>query len=138
MHTNTLAHASTHKKNSQAYDFRQDFNLNTNMRSEGPKPIAKALMGLSTAASQVLHRHLKSILAIKRGLKIFIQQRLAFAHEKWGKPAKLHKGKKIRFMISYCENDSPDRRSHFLGDIGIKPENGGENCRDIDASVFGF
>lgn len=57
--------------------------------------------------------------------------------EKAVKPAKLHEGKKLGFMMSYCDSDSPNGRDHFIGDIDIKPVNGDKNRGYIDASVFG-
>ncbi|WP_394200603.1 sugar-binding protein [Marinagarivorans algicola] len=57
--------------------------------------------------------------------------------EKPAKPAKLKTGKKIGFMMAYCDSDSPAGRDHFIGDINIKPVNGDKNRGYIDSSVFG-
>ncbi|HEY7774370.1 MAG TPA: sugar-binding protein [Marinagarivorans sp.] len=57
--------------------------------------------------------------------------------EKPVKPVKLYEGKKLGFMMSYCDSDGPNGRDHFMGDIDIKPVNGDKNRGYIDASVFG-
>ena len=46
--------------------------------------------------------------------------------------------KKLGFMMSYCDSDSPKGREHFMGDIDIKPVNGDKNRGFIDANVFGI
>lgn len=58
-------------------------------------------------------------------------------NEKPAKPAKLKAGKKLGFMMAYCDSDSPAGRDHFIGDIDIKPVNGDKNRGYIDSSVFG-
>ncbi len=52
-------------------------------------------------------------------------------------PATLEKGKKLGFMMAYCDSDSPNGRDHFIGDIDIAPVNGDKNRGYIDAGVFG-
>lgn len=53
------------------------------------------------------------------------------------KPVTLIEGKKIGFMMAYCDSDSPKGRDHFMGDIDITPVNGDKNRGYLDASVFG-
>jgi hypothetical protein len=57
--------------------------------------------------------------------------------EKPIKPAKLTVGKKMGFMMAYCDSDSPNGRDHFIGDVNIAPVNGDKNRGYIDAGVFG-
>ena len=58
-------------------------------------------------------------------------------NEKPIKPAKLTVGKKMGFMMAYCDSDSPNGRDHFMGDIDIPAVNGDKNRGYIDADVFG-
>lgn len=53
------------------------------------------------------------------------------------KPVSLNAGKKIGFMMAYCDSDTPKQRDHFVGDINITPVNGDKNRGYIDSSVFG-
>lgn len=50
---------------------------------------------------------------------------------------KLTVGKKMGFMLAYCDNDGSTHREHFMGSHTIKPVNGDKNRGYIDASVFG-
>jgi hypothetical protein len=50
---------------------------------------------------------------------------------------KLQAGKRLGFMLSYCDSDSPNGREHFIGDVDISPVNGDKNRGYIDAGVFG-
>lgn len=52
-------------------------------------------------------------------------------------PVKLEHGKKLGFMMAYCDSDSANGRDHFISDIDIKPVNGDKNRGYIDAGVFG-
>lgn len=54
-----------------------------------------------------------------------------------GEPLELFAGKKIGFMLAYCDNDGSKTREHFLGSHDITPVNGDKNRGYIDASVFG-
>ncbi|WP_028876021.1 CBM9 family sugar-binding protein [Teredinibacter turnerae] len=53
------------------------------------------------------------------------------------KPVKLKLGKKMGFMVAYCDNDGGLNREHFIGSEEIVPVNGDKNRGWIDASVFG-
>ena len=53
------------------------------------------------------------------------------------KPVKLKPGKKMGFMLAYCDNDGSKNREHFMGSHAIAPKNGDKNLGYIDASVFG-
>jgi len=53
-----------------------------------------------------------------------------------GKPIKLHLGKKIGFMLAYCDNDGSKERESFYGSAVIKPVNGDKNLGYITADVF--
>ena len=52
-------------------------------------------------------------------------------------PVKLHTGKKLGFMLAYCDSDGFSGREHFIGSHDIEPVNGDKNRGYIDASVFG-
>lgn len=52
------------------------------------------------------------------------------------KPVKLVAGKKIGFMVAYCDADGTGGRQHFVGSHEIAPVNGDRNRGYIDASVF--
>ncbi len=52
-------------------------------------------------------------------------------------PVKLTAGKKIGFMLAYCDNDGSATREHFMGSHSIKALNGDKNLGYKDASVFG-
>jgi len=54
-----------------------------------------------------------------------------------GQPVKLFSGKKLGFMLAYCDNDGSKYREHFVGSHKIKAVNGNKNLGYIDASVFG-
>lgn len=60
-----------------------------------------------------------------------------FTPDKPGKPIPLFAGKKIGFMLAYCDNDGSKTREHFLGSHDITPVKGDKNRGYIDASVFG-
>jgi len=54
------------------------------------------------------------------------------------RPVKLRAGKRIGFMLAYCDSDQPGAgREHFLGDIEIPARNGSRNLGYLDADVFG-
>lgn len=53
------------------------------------------------------------------------------------KPIRLKPGKKMGFMLSYCDADSTEGREHFIGSQDIPAINGNKNRGYIDASVFG-
>ncbi len=53
-----------------------------------------------------------------------------------GKPVKLFKGKKLGFMLAYCDNDGSKEREHFIGSTAITPVNGDKNLGYITADVF--
>ncbi|MCW8877025.1 MAG: CBM9 family sugar-binding protein [Kangiellaceae bacterium] len=53
------------------------------------------------------------------------------------KPQKLFSGKKMGFMLAYCDNDGSAQREHFVGSHSITPKNGDKNLGYKDASVFG-
>lgn len=52
-------------------------------------------------------------------------------------PVKLYEGKKLGFMLAYCDNDGSKEREHFMGSVNIAPVNGDKNLGYIDAGVFG-
>ena len=52
-------------------------------------------------------------------------------------PVELHTGKKLGFMLAYCDSDGFTGREHFIGSHDIEPVNGDKNRGYIDASVFG-
>ncbi len=49
---------------------------------------------------------------------------------------KLEKGKKIGFMLAYCDNDGSLERESFMGSTKITPVNGSKNLGYITADVF--
>lgn len=52
----------------------------------------------------------------------------------------LKSGRKIGFMLAYCDSDGTTEgggREHFLGDVVVESVNGDRNLGFIDASVFG-
>lgn len=51
-------------------------------------------------------------------------------------PVKLFEGKKIGFMLAYCDNDGSKQRESFIGSTEIKPVNGDKNLGYITADVF--
>jgi Carbohydrate family 9 binding domain-like len=51
-------------------------------------------------------------------------------------PITLTQGKKIGFMLAYCDNDGSAEREHFLGSVPIKPINGDKNLGYKTADVF--
>ncbi|TDF35550.1 sugar-binding protein [Alteromonadaceae bacterium M269] len=53
------------------------------------------------------------------------------------KSVTLQEGKKLGFMLAYCDNDGSAEREHFMGSHEIKPVNGDKNLGYKDASVFG-
>ena len=53
------------------------------------------------------------------------------------RPVRLFPGKKLGFMVAYCDADDSSGRQHFVGDVVIEPVNGDRNRGYIDASVFG-
>lgn len=48
----------------------------------------------------------------------------------------LKAGKKMGFMLAYCDNDGSKNREHFYGSTKIIPVNGDKNRGYIDANVF--
>ncbi|GAC13454.1 hypothetical protein GLIP_0809 [Aliiglaciecola lipolytica E3] len=59
-----------------------------------------------------------------------------FTANKTNTPVTLYKGKKIGFMLAYCDNDNSNTREHFIGSKDIQAVNGDKNRGWIDASVF--
>jgi len=51
-------------------------------------------------------------------------------------PVKLSLGKKLGFMLAYCDNDGSKEREHFIGSVDIKAVNGNKNLGYITADVF--
>ncbi|WJG08305.1 CBM9 family sugar-binding protein [Aliiglaciecola sp. LCG003] len=51
-------------------------------------------------------------------------------------PVVLSAGKKMGFMLAYCDNDGSPIREHFIGSKDIQPLEGDKNRGWIDASVF--
>ena len=56
--------------------------------------------------------------------------------EEPAKPVTLSKGKKLGFMIAYCDNDGGEERESFISSYDIPAVNGDKNRAYIDASVF--
>jgi len=54
------------------------------------------------------------------------------------RPVVLSGGKKLGFMVAYCDNDGGPAREHFIGSEVIEPVDGDRNRGWIDASVFGL
>jgi hypothetical protein len=52
-------------------------------------------------------------------------------------PVTLMAGKKIGFMVAYCDNDGSKTREHFMGSHTIEPVDGDRNLGYKTASVFG-
>jgi len=48
----------------------------------------------------------------------------------------LFEGKKLGFMLAYCDNDGSKEREHFIGSTAIKAVNGNKNLAYITADVF--
>ncbi len=57
--------------------------------------------------------------------------------ERKAKPVRLKAGKKIGFMLAYCDADADKGREHFMGSHAIMPVNGDKNLGYITADVFG-
>jgi hypothetical protein len=55
---------------------------------------------------------------------------------KKSQPVTLSLGKKIGFMLAYCDNDGSKEREHFIGSTDIKAVNGSKNLGYITADVF--
>ncbi|KGJ93115.1 sugar-binding protein [Colwellia psychrerythraea] len=55
---------------------------------------------------------------------------------KESQPVNLFVGKKLGFMLAYCDNDGSKEREHFIGSIDIKAVNGNKNLGYITADVF--
>lgn len=53
-----------------------------------------------------------------------------------GQAVKLFAGKKLGFMLAYCDNDGSKEREHFIGSTAITPVNGDKNLGYITADVF--
>jgi len=51
-------------------------------------------------------------------------------------PVNLFEGKKLGFMLAYCDNDGSKEREHFIGSTDIKAINGDKNLGYITADVF--
>ncbi len=61
-----------------------------------------------------------------------------FAQGEPERPVRRHVGKRIGFMLAYCDSDQPGAgREHFVGDIDIPPRDGSRNLGYLDADVFG-
>ncbi|ALS99911.1 CBM9 family sugar-binding protein [Lacimicrobium alkaliphilum] len=52
------------------------------------------------------------------------------------RPLLLDAGRRIGFMLAYCDNDGSAEREHFVGSVDIEPVEGDRNRGWIDASVF--
>ena len=52
------------------------------------------------------------------------------------RPVALSKGKKMGFMVAYCDSDGNEGREHFIGSYDIPAVDGDKNRGYIDASVF--
>lgn len=52
-------------------------------------------------------------------------------------PVQLVKGKKMGFMLAYCDNDGSQHREHFVGSHAIEPVGGDKNLGYKTADVFG-
>ncbi len=52
------------------------------------------------------------------------------------KPVLLHAGKKMGFMLAYCDNDGSEQRESFIGSTEIKAVNGDKNLGYKTADVF--
>ncbi|PKI17067.1 sugar-binding protein [Colwellia sp. 12G3] len=55
---------------------------------------------------------------------------------KQSQPVTLSLGKKLGFMLAYCDNDGSKEREHFIGSVDIKAVNGSKNLGYITADVF--
>ena len=55
---------------------------------------------------------------------------------KTASPVNLFLGKKLGFMLAYCDNDGSKEREHFIGSVDIKAVNGDKNLGYITADVF--
>lgn len=53
-----------------------------------------------------------------------------------GEPVSLFAGKKLGFMLAYCDNDGSKERESFIGSTAIKAINGDKNLGYITADVF--
>lgn len=53
-----------------------------------------------------------------------------------GVPVTLFAGKKLGFMLAYCDNDGSKEREHFVGSTPIKAINGDKNLGYKTADVF--
>ncbi len=61
-----------------------------------------------------------------------------FAQGSPEQPVLLHAGKRLGFMLAYCDSDQPGAgREHFVGDIEIAERDGSRNLGYLDADVFG-
>lgn len=69
--------------------------------------------------------------------KLYWEARIAIFDESMTQPLSLRAGKKLGFMLAYCDADSAAGREHFMGDVDIKPVDGDRNLGYINASVFG-
>ena len=56
--------------------------------------------------------------------------------KKHSRPVTLSLGKKLGFMLAYCDNDGSKEREHFIGSVDIKAVNGNKNLGYITADVF--
>ncbi|GAA6185202.1 CBM9 family sugar-binding protein [Aliiglaciecola sp. NS0011-25] len=59
-----------------------------------------------------------------------------FDPTKSNSPVSLTAGKKVGFMLAYCDNDNSEVREHFIGSKDVEAVNGDKNRGWIDASVF--
>ncbi len=51
-------------------------------------------------------------------------------------PVRLFSGKKLGFMLAYCDNDGSKEREHFISSNDIEAVNGNKNLGYITADVF--
>lgn len=67
------------------------------------------------------------------GLKVYNDR--YYDKDKEASRVKLSEGKRIGFMLAYCDNDNSNEREHFVGDMYIDLED--KNVGWINAGVFG-
>lgn len=62
--------------------------------------------------------------------------RFNLSNKKDNSPVSLLKGKRLGFMLAYCDNDGSQHRESFIGSTQIKAINGDKNLGYITADVF--
>ncbi len=66
--------------------------------------------------------------------KIYIYED-SYSEDSSNTPVTLQEGKKLGFMLAYCDNDSSKERENFIGSVFVPGED--KNQGYIDANVFG-